>query len=128
MIKDQQIKGDSFFHKTLDAGEAAQERDSWAPPWEEGRAQGAASACGPGHSHTIVFFPEHYIQQSHLLVQTKQQEGYWGEEILAKSTGHFYGGSRVKDKLSQAWLQCVGAWVNMCGTEQAVVEGSLVGW
>lgn len=33
-------------------GEAAQEGGTWALLWEEGTAPGAASACGPGHSHT----------------------------------------------------------------------------
>lgn len=64
-----------------------------------------------------MFYPEHYIQQSHLLVQTKQQKGYWGEGILTKCPpSHFSGGRRVKLVLTSysAWLQCVGVWVDLC--------------
>lgn len=40
----------------------------------------------------------------------------------------FFWEQQRKGQAFPAWLQCVGAWVDMCGTEQVVMEGSLVGW
>lgn len=89
------------------AREAVQEGGSWAPPREEGRAQGAASAWDPGHSRTCqgwwnCVLPRALYSASHQLVQTKQQKGYWGDEVLAKCPpSHFSWGSRIQDKLFQ---------------------------
>lgn len=115
MIKDQQIKGDSFFHKMPDCRnwvglqEGRQHRREAAelPQGNRGERKGLlllVAQVTPTHGRVcgIVFYSENYIQQSHLLVQTKQQKGFWGEEVLAKCPpSHFSGSSRGKDKLSQ---------------------------
>lgn len=113
MIKDQQIKGNSFFHKTLDAGaglgyDGRQCRREAAelPRGERGQHKGLlllVAQVTPIHGRVgeIVFYPKH-------LVQTKQKKGYWGEDVLANCPPpHFSGGS--KGQAFPAWLQSVGA-------------------